>query len=289
MLIMTPATPETPSDALRGCVVALLEARRGEELADLIRRYGGEPRVVPALREEPCVDTTALRPLLDDLTSRGLAAAVFQTGVGVEYLFQAVRQLEEDVERRLRDLLTTTVVVARGPKPTTALKSLGVRVDRSVPTPYTTKELIASLEDIAVRDRAVLLAQHGGENPVLRDYLTGRGARVEELRLYRWELPERSDPLVDLLAAIRLGQVQAVVFTSASQVEHLCLVAEASGQRLALIEALRHGPVVAAVGPVCAQALRERGIEPADGILEPHQPKMVPLVRTLAAHMAQRR
>jgi uroporphyrinogen-III synthase len=140
---------------------------------------------------------------------------------------------------------------------------LNVRVDRSVPNPYTTEQLIASLEDIELCDRTVLVAQ--------------------------WVLPQRTDPLEGLLTAIQAGGVQAVVFTSASQVEHLCLVAEASNQRPALIDALCHGPVVAAVGPICAQALRERGIQPEGGIIEPNPPKMVPLVRALAQHMVARR
>jgi uroporphyrinogen-III synthase len=269
--------------------VALLEARRGQEMAELIRRYGGEPLFVPALREEPCVDLAALRQLLHDLPSRDLATAVFQTGVGVEYLFRAISDLDDGAEPQLRNILASTVIIARGPKPTTALRSLNIRVDRSVPSPYTTDQLIASLEDIELRDRTVLVAQHGGENPGLRSLLETRGAHVEELRLYRWVLPERTDPLEGLLTAIQAGGVQAVVFTSASQVEHLCLVAEASNQRPALIDALCHGPVVAAVGPICAQALRERGIQPEGGIIEPNPPKMVPLVRALAQHMVARR
>ena len=37
--------------SLNGTRVALLESRMSGELADLVRRHGGEPRCVPAVRE----------------------------------------------------------------------------------------------------------------------------------------------------------------------------------------------------------------------------------------------
>ena len=38
--------------SLEGARVALLEARMSSELANLVRRYGGEPFGAPAVREE---------------------------------------------------------------------------------------------------------------------------------------------------------------------------------------------------------------------------------------------
>ena len=42
--------------SLEGVRVALLEGRMPRELADLVRRHGGEPYCMPAVRETPAED-----------------------------------------------------------------------------------------------------------------------------------------------------------------------------------------------------------------------------------------
>jgi hypothetical protein len=54
-------------NTLAGMRVALLEARMGGELANLIRRAGGEPYSVPAVRESPLEAHDAVEALIDGL------------------------------------------------------------------------------------------------------------------------------------------------------------------------------------------------------------------------------
>ncbi len=77
--------PERPGP-LRGRRVGLLEARLASEAASLVRRLGGEPVSVPALREEPLAAGAAVAAFLDRLTRGELAYVVLQTGVGVAAL-----------------------------------------------------------------------------------------------------------------------------------------------------------------------------------------------------------
>ncbi len=62
--------PQPERDGLHGVRVALLEARMGTELAELVRRYGGVVRSAPAVREAPldCADAVG-----DFLTAPGSA------------------------------------------------------------------------------------------------------------------------------------------------------------------------------------------------------------------------
>src|SRR5579863_4816425 len=69
-------------EPLGGARVALLEARMESELASLVRRHGGNPLCVPALREveRECADDAALA--IDAAQNPG-AIVVLATGVGL--------------------------------------------------------------------------------------------------------------------------------------------------------------------------------------------------------------
>jgi uroporphyrinogen-III synthase len=113
--------------------------------------------------------------------------------------------------------------------------------------------------------------------------LEERGAVVIEAFTYSWGLPENLAPTFRCLRMLEAGDLDAVAFTSAAQVENLYLIAEQSGSAHQLTGWLQERTVVAAVGPTTAQALLEHGISAA---VQPERPKMVPLVEALARHMS---
>src|SRR5271165_5879442 len=69
-------------EPLRGARVALLEARRESELASLVRRHGGEPICVPALREVETDSADSVARAID-VAGREGAIVVLATGVGL--------------------------------------------------------------------------------------------------------------------------------------------------------------------------------------------------------------
>ena len=71
---------------LGGARIGLLEARLSSELAELVRREGGEPVCAPSVQESP-VDVGARVPaLIDDLRQRRIEIVVFLTGAGATSL-----------------------------------------------------------------------------------------------------------------------------------------------------------------------------------------------------------
>ena len=80
----------------------------------------------------------------------------------------------------------------------------------------------------------------------------------------------------------RERHVDALVFTSQVQVRHLFNVAEQLGMRDELTASLNGEIITAAVGPVCADALKEVGITPD---VQPADPKMGPLLIALGDYI----
>jgi uroporphyrinogen-III synthase len=254
--------------------VVLLEARRAAELADLVRRYGGEPWSVPAMQEVPLDDTSESVARLRELCEQGTDVFIALTGVGTRRLYELAEQL--GLEQRLREVWDKAIVAVRGPKPAAVLRELGVRIDRTAAEPDTSHEVLASLANDTFERAAIQL--YGGPDVELRQGLEARGAKVLELPLYRWALPDDTSPMVELIDG--LDRADALAVTSATQIHNLFAVATQAGKEAQLQDGLRK-LAVAAVGPVAGAGLREHGVEAA---VVPEHPHMGTMVRELARH-----
>jgi uroporphyrinogen-III synthase len=266
---------------LQGRRIALLEGRMHGELAVLVRRHGGEPYSVPALREVPKSGGEEVERLLTRLDCGVLQIVICLTGVGVMALGREAERLDR-LPALLRRLKAVTTV-CRGPKPVAALKRLGIVASVQTRAPHTRTELLAALEDVELAGQGVALMHYGERDVALATALQERGAQLDELCLYTWELPEELGPLRQLVRDLVAGDVDAVAFTSKAQVRHLWQVAGDMHLAQELPRALNTRVVVAAVGPTCAAELEARGVAPH---VVPLHPKMGPMVLALAAYFA---
>jgi uroporphyrinogen-III synthase len=269
---------------LGGMRVVLLEARMSEELASIVRRNGGEPVCVPAVREAAVSATKEVSALVEALLTEPFSVVVFFTGVGVTALFRLADELGQ--REKLLEGLHGATLIARGPKPSGALTREGLQSFIRVKEPFTTSEVLDILAGLELTGRHTVLLHYGERNLPVIELLERKGARVREILLYEWKLPEDTEPLSKLVDEILAGKIGAIAFTSQVQVRHLLQVSEMRGRRGALIKALRDRTIVAAVGPTCASALEQEGIPPQ---VVPQHPKMGQMVLDLVAHVSKQK
>jgi uroporphyrinogen-III synthase len=262
--------------SLAGLRVVCFESRRAKEIAELVRRHGGQPLSAPAMRELSLEDDASIHEFAERLQRREIDLAIFLTGVGTRILVESLGKRGWGRER-LASALSSTATVVRGPKPRAALAELGVRPTVTVPEPNTWRELLAAIDTHGpVAGKRVAIQEYGAENPDLTAGLADRGAEVLRVPIYRWALPADLDPLRRAIRLLVAGRVDVALFTSATQVEHLFQVAalEVDTLRAALATT-----VIGSIGPVCREALERRGVR-VD--VEPQHPKMGHLVQAVA-------
>jgi uroporphyrinogen-III synthase len=258
-----------------GLRVLSFESRRSTEIAELIRRHGGEPVSAPSMREVPLAENPAAREFAERLKKGGIDVVIFLTGVGTRFLAQSIAPSLPATE--LGEALSRIVTVARGPKPRAALRELEVTPTIAVPEPNTWRELLAAIDEhTEIAGRSVAVQEYGEQNPELLAGLEARGATVLRVPIYRWALPEDLEPLREGIRRILDGKIDVTLVTSATQVEHLFRVAGSDSE--ALRQALSR-VVVASIGPICSEALKHHGVA-VD--LEPEHPKMGHLVLAAA-------
>jgi len=258
-----------------GARVLFFESRRGTETAELIRRHRGEPVMAPALREVPLDENHAALDYLDRLEKGQIDIVVLMTGVGLRTLVETVAP--RCSAERLAELLRQTRLVARGPKPVAALRDLHLSADVVVPEPNTWREILATLDtQLLVAGKRVAVQEYGISNVEFLEGLRQRGADVLPVPIYRWTLPEDVEPLRRAVNSLTTGDVDAALFTSATQVYHLF---EVAAERADEMRRGCAGVIIASIGPVCSEALRKHGLE-VD--FEPTHPKLGQLVGELA-------
>jgi uroporphyrinogen-III synthase len=260
--------------------VLTLESRRAAEMASLIRTFGGEPIVAPALREAPSESNAAALALCDALMRGDVDVLVLLTGVGTREL---VRLAEPRHGRRpFVQALARTALVARGPKPVAALRECGLGPAVVAPPPHTWRELLQAVVEraayVPLAGARVAVQEYGEPNPSLVQGLEARGAVVTAVPIYRWLLPEDLGPLRQGIAALLRGDVDVVLLTSSVQLEHLLRIAGEMDCAEPVRAALRRA-VVASIGPMTSEELWRQGLAPD---FEPTSARMGVLVKETA-------
>jgi uroporphyrinogen-III synthase len=270
------------SGGFRGLAVAAFESRMAKEMENLIRRYGGEPLIAPALREIPLEDNSAALRFGARLLTGQIDILILLTGVGTRTLFDILqtRHAVADIIAALRQ----TVTVARGPKPVATLKALGLSPTLTVPEPNTWHDLITTLDAYRPgKGLRVAVQEYGVSNQELLDALRERGAQVSAVPVYRWALPEDTGPLTRLIDSMLAGAVRVLLVTNAAQIDHVMQLVDRDGKTRQFKKACVR-MMVASIGPTASERLREYDL-PVD--LEPTHPKMGILVKEASEQAAE--
>ncbi|HTC61407.1 MAG TPA: uroporphyrinogen-III synthase [Candidatus Saccharimonadales bacterium] len=268
-----------------GLRVLSLESRRSPEMAKLIATYGGVATIAPSMREVPLETNTEALAFTRTLFAGGFDMVIFLTGVGTRALAKVVETVHP-LEAYLSELRKITIA-ARGPKPLAVLREWNVPVAVIAPEPNTWHELMRALDEKAgtfpLQGRRVAIQEYGISSKELIAGLAARGAQVTSVPVYEWALPEDTGPLRSAITAIAGKELDVILFTTATQADHLLQIAAEMNAVDALRRALTRMAIIS-IGPTTSERLREHGIAPD---MEPTHPKMGYLVSEAAQSSAE--
>ena len=263
---------------LTGLRVVSFESRRSAEVAELIRNHGGTPMQAPSMREIPLTDQHEALAFGEALVGGSFDILILLTGVGTRLLVTtlATRRPREEVVAALGRL----TLVCRGPKPIAALREVGLVPTLAVPEPNTWRDLLSALDGtLPIAGKRVAVQEYGARNEELLAGLRQRGAQVATVPVYGWALPEDTAPMRAAIERLVAGEVDAVLVSSATQIDNVFHVAAGIGAADALRAALRERTVVGSIGPITTAALQHHGVEPD---LQPEHPRIGHLVAEIA-------
>jgi uroporphyrinogen-III synthase len=261
--------------------IAIPETRELDVFASMLERRGATVLRCPLVAILDAPDPAPVLDWLHWFVSGECDDLILLTGEGLRRLLACIEKNEPPLREDFGAQLARVRKITRGPKPARALRELGLKTDIAAQTP-TTAGVIATLGSEQLSGRTIGVQLYGTEpNLPLIDFLQASGARVRTVAPYVYATKSDDTAVNTLLERMTRGEVDAIAFTSASQVDRLFAVAPATQVHAALARTR-----IAAVGPVVADALAQRAVRvdsmPADSFF------MKPLTSALEAAFAAR-
>lgn len=240
---------------LQGRRIAVPESRELDLFVNMLERHGAIAVRCPLLSIHDVEDAVPVRAWLKRLAEGQHDSLVLYTGEGLARLLNFARR--SGIETEVIAGLRRTRKIVRGPKPAKVLRSIGLTPDIMAEEP-TTAGLIATLSALDLSGTCVGVQLYPGGEHLLDSFLEESGAKADPILCYRYASQEEDERVASLVDDLVTGAIELIAFTSTAQVRRLQDVARRFGRTAELDMAMRRA-LIAAVGPVTAQAVEEAG------------------------------
>jgi uroporphyrinogen-III synthase len=279
------------SKPLLGKRIAVAGARKFDELALIIAKQGGEALCRPMMGSVSN-DSAELAEVIRKVCEQGADWFVLVTGVGTKALLEKADEL--GLGERLREILASANIAARGYKTFNALKTLGLKpviVDDDGTVEGVRRQLeegTKKLEQVQQGAEApwnfagkhVAVQLHGERMPALTDWLSSQGTVVTEISLYFYEEPLEQD-IQKLLYEVLSNDVDVVAFTSNTQVKFFFEGARKQRAESFLQKSFNEKVIALSVGSMTTAELKKHGVT---RIIVPEHERMGAMVMELVKY-----
>jgi uroporphyrinogen-III synthase len=249
---------DQPALPLAGRAIGVTADRRWEEQERLFAARGAVVVHGPTMTTVDLTQDAALRRATEALVASPPDYLVATTGLGMRMWLEAAAGW--GLGEALAAGIAPARIVARGAKAASALRGAGFDVWWRAPEERM-DQIVARLDEEDLSQARVAVQLFEPADHPSTTALAARAAELVEVPVYRWLLPEDRSPARALVERAVDGDLDAVTFTSQPAVRHLFRIAEEGGRGDDLRAAFAGGLLAACVGPVCAEAAREEGIE----------------------------
>ena len=262
---------------------------QASDLAAQLEALGATPLLIPAIEIIPPETYAPLNTALAQLdtydwllfTSANAVEVFHQRYSGPQNWVPHLRVEDAKVGNRASDPSSSSQpqnpppklprIAVIGPATARAVQGIGLTVDL-IPPQYIAESLAEALTPHAPNSR-MLLIRAAQARDILPEVLTAAGATVTVAEAYRNQFPPDSIPALQALFATPDTYPDAITFTSASTARNLIALLEAAS--LTLPSTI----ILASIGPITSQTLRDLGHAPH---IEAPEPTIPALIQTLA-------
>lgn len=271
---------------LCGFTVGITASRRAEEFSALLTRRGAQVVHAPAIRIIPLADDAELERVTHEIIDNPPDIVVATTGIGFRGWMETADGWGE--AERLGRALTSTTLVARGPKAKGAIRAADLREGWS-PASESSAEVLEHLLGQGVQGVRIAVQLHGATTewepiPDFCEVLRNAGAEVIAVPVYRWTPPDDQVAVDRMIEMVSMGALDAVSFTSAPAVAAMLTRAKETGMLEPMLHALRTRVLAACVGPITAAPLRELDVPTT----QPSRSRLGALARHIADELPRR-
>lgn len=240
---------------LQGRRIVVPESRELDLLVNMLERHGAIAVRCPLVSIHNVKDAAPVQAWLQRLAEGHHDSLVLYTGEGLSRLMDFAQR--SGIATEVIASLRRTRKIVRGPKPAKVLRSIGLTPDVIADVP-TTAGLIATLSALDLSGSCVGVQLYPGSEDVLTAFLEKAGAKADPILCYRYASEEEDERVARVIDQLVTGSIDLIAFTSTAQVRRLQEVARRFS-RIAELDTAMQRALIAAVGPVTAQAIEDAG------------------------------
>jgi len=222
-------------------------AHQSADFVRLIEHAGGTPLLFPTIEIAPPATWNECDHAIDALYMYD--GLIFTSANGVEFFF--ARMKERGVE--IRELTSKTICVV-GEKTKHTIEALGCTVT-TMPEKFTALDLARMLQQDDLKGKSFLFPRGNIGNTILADTIKSLGGTVDTITVYQ-TLKPRNEAVHDIRAKLMDRRIDVSTFTSPSTFLNFIDLFTAGEQKELLARTK-----IAAIGPVTAQTIEDRGFE----------------------------
>jgi uroporphyrinogen-III synthase len=240
-----------------GRLIAVPETRQLDVFADLLKNRGADVLRCPLVAIHDTPHTASVLAWIERFIAHPPDLFVIYTGEGLDRLLGFADRAGRQAE--FLTALGQARKLCRGPKPRRALKRVGLNADIDALAP-TTAGIIDTLRGMDLRQRRMAVQLYGDQPiPELDEFLAAVSIQADCVAPYVYASAADDERVVELITRLHEGEIDAIAFTSKSQVERLFKLARNRGLEAQLQTGLASS-CVAAIGPVVAASLMAAGV-----------------------------
>lgn len=235
---------------LKNKVVAITRSERdAREFLELVSKQGGRAIALPTIEIVPNGPEVA-QEFLEKLRKEKHDYCAFMSPQAVSVLFDLAG-------KEALPALRSTTVIAVGPKTKEVLQGRGVKVGL-VPEKFSSAGLVELLSWIKPAGKKIIIPRSGAANEYAAESLARLGIKVDEVLLYTVRTSAVMPVWREFAGLLRQKKVDAVIFTSASNVNSFFeIMGRVSAGSLQLDELTK----VVSIGPLTSKELEKRRIK----------------------------
>lgn len=196
--------------SLRNKTIAITRSEQdAREFFQLVEAQGGKAVAIPAIEIVPA-DSKVAQRFVELLQKKKHDYCAFMSA-------QAVRVLFGLAGEKAVDALKQTTIVAVGPKTAQELERHGVKADM-MPTKFSSIGLVELVSKEKPKGKRIIMPRSGEANDFAAKALSGLEMKVDEVFLYKTRTAGVTKEWKEFGGLLAQKKVDAVVFTSASNV-----------------------------------------------------------------------
>ena len=229
-----------------------------QEFSRLVISEGGEVISLPTIDIVP-KGLEVIPEFISIMKEKKYDYCMFMSSQAVDVLFDLALKVNKVEEIILA--LSSTIIVAVGPKTKSSLISHGMEV-KMMPEEYSSQGLVclfSKMDNGIVKGKKIIIPRSEKAKEFIRKTLSCLGMTVDEFFLYDVKTSCTNTIWDDFVALLKQKKVDAIIFTSASTVqsffEIMCKLSHNTYSLLSNVKA------IIAIGPATSEELRKRNIK----------------------------